>query len=231
MSTTILNNVLETNPNTSTVGRILKNGVNFLKSMNLSISDIKYNEVFKNDKKTVMAFFKVYLRTKLINALFFCLFLFFASAAFVYSLFHIRYDKQNVSNRIGHIIAQFSFTISLLLLIILMVINLHRFGFFYLSYYKSFLISFFMYTLSILLFRQYNKTVQDEENPVFQLMFFYSFVTLFVLSLLGMFVLFSIYFRSFSDVQLCKFNDNSKLSIYYFIGFLTCQFVVFKMLL
>ena len=93
MSTTILNNVLETNPNTSTVGRILKNGVNFLKSMNLSISDIKYNEVFKNDKKTVMSFFKVYLRTKLINALFFSLFLFFASAAFVYSLFHIRYDK------------------------------------------------------------------------------------------------------------------------------------------
>ena len=42
---------------------------NFLNSMNLSISNIKYNQIFKNDQKVVMSFINVYLRCKLINTL------------------------------------------------------------------------------------------------------------------------------------------------------------------
>ena len=229
MSTTIVNKVISMNPETSTVGRILKTGKDFLSSLNLSISEIEYNEVFKNNPKTVMSFIKIYLRCKLINALFFCLFLFFASAAFAYSLFHIQNDKKkNASNRIGNIIAQFSFTMSLICILILGAINFNRFGFFYLSYYKGFLISFFIYTLSILIFRSYNKAVRDDD-PVFELLF-YCFVSFFVLSLLSMFFFFSTYFRSFTKVKLCKFTDNSQLSIYYFIGFIICQIVVLTML-
>ena len=198
---------------------------NFLNSMNLSISNIKYNQIFKNDQKVVMSFINVYLRCKLINTLFFALFLFFASAAFVYSISHIRYDKKNISGKIGHIMAETAFTLSLSFIIMLGVINFHRFGLFHLNYYKIFLISFFMYTISILFFRKYNQMVDNDENVFFQLLFFYTFLGLVIVSLLGMFISFALFFRSFSEVKLCNFSDNSKLSIWYFIMFAFCMFV------
>ena len=197
----------------------------FLKSMNLNPAQIKYNHIFKNDSNIIMAFINIYLRCKVVNILFFALFLFFASTSFIYSLFHIKYNKQNISGRIGHIITEFSFTVSLILILLLGIINFHRFGLFNIGYYKSFLVSFFVYTFSILFFRKYNQTAHDEENQYFQYLFYYCFLAFFIISIIGMFISFSMTFRPFHEVQLCSFTDNSKLPVWYFCGFVFCAFI------
>lgn len=221
----ILNNLYGNNDTITSAFEKVKSVKNFLASLNLSSVKIKHNKIFMNDSHVVMTFINLYLRVKIINSILFSLFLICACTSFIYSIFHIKYEKQNISGRIGHIVTEASFTLSLVFIIILCIMNFHRFGLFNPTYYKGFLILFFIYTLSILLFRKYNKMIEDDENILFQFGFFYSFLILFVVSILGMFLFFSVLYLPFNEVQLCNFTDNSKLSIFYFAMFTFCLYV------
>ena len=155
-----------------------------LDDLGLLPTQVEYDNLFSNDAAVIKTITKTYLKTKLKNTILFCLFLFTSIITIIYSLFHKKNIDSNVSSLILLHLTKISFSFSLLSLMLMLANNYRKQGLFLPTHMKYFLVSFFVYTLSILIYRKYTILAEANKYEILIESYFYTYLGLISVSVL-----------------------------------------------
>jgi hypothetical protein len=201
-----------------------------IETLGLTPLEIQYNDLFKNNPTVITSITKSYIQTKLRNAILFSLFLFFSLDTLVYTVFHKKNIDKDVSSLVFHHLSKICFSLSILFLCLMLVIDYRRSALFYPTKMKLFLISFYVYTLSILLYRKYTVLAEADKYEILIDSYFYVYLALISLSIFSLFVLFLTFFIPLDELQLCKYFSHSTLPVWYIVGFFVCAYVLVRLI-
>lgn len=178
------------------------------------------DRLFYNDLSAIKTFLNNYIYIIQTISFIFSFFLFFGTTALILS--YISISEKEESKRITILksferyFSKLCLTLSLIFIGVFLILLMNRRNYFKLIYIKFFLFFYFMYIFSVLMFRNYLRTLNTTNIQIDNILY-YVFFSIISISLIGLLICFSNIRIPLLDLKVCKLNSRP-LKITYIIA-------------